>query len=199
MVKSWRLSLRIRRRSITIRRGEPAPGGAGGGAGPPARHAARAPRRLARGAGRRGEVISNLLPARDWRTHRGTVNSRVHRPGVFCFSPRSKSAHAAARRLRQAQRVEHGVRAMSSYSSGRPRARAARPREPAIGPALRAGRRAGLASAARLLRALARALGGGEGGELLVRVRFRVRVVNPNPSPNSISDANAKPNPNRSP
>mmetsp|Transcript_17232 Transcript_17232/g.42877 ORF Transcript_17232/g.42877 Transcript_17232/m.42877 type:complete len:582 (+) Transcript_17232:211-1956(+) len=56
---------------------------------------------------------------------------------------------------------------MPSYSSGRPRARAARPREPAIGPALRAGRRAGLASAARLLGALARALGRGQGGELL--------------------------------
>ena len=96
---------------------------------------------------------------------------------VFCFSPRSKSAHAAARRLRQAQRVEHVVRAMSSYSSGRPRAHAARPREPAIGPALRAGRRAGLASAARLLGALARALGRGQGGELLVRVRVRVRLT----------------------
>ena len=125
----------------------------------------------------------------------------VHRPGgcVFCFSPRSKSAHAAARRLRQAQRVEHVVRAMSSYSSGRPRARAARPREPAIGPALRAGRRAGLASAARLLGALARALGRGQRGELLVRVRVRVRVranhPYPSPNPNSNSDANAKPKP----
>ena len=94
-----------------------------------------------------------------WRGDIPPITSRLQRYRSFtvvnhgalrvCFaSPHSTCANAAAPRLRQAQRVEHVVWAMSSYSSGRPRPRAARPREPAIGPALRAEPRAGLASAA---------------------------------------------------